>query len=132
MIYVQPSQTNKQTHNFTINIRPPSVKYIHHQQWMPRIGVDKSVSQSSHFFKKNLQKGLNLLDNLYANVVNFADIWLLWYVFFDLMPTCAAHSLTKLAFVFLKNLMQKLSVKTTFLTFLSNIWLKIVFFSSGK
>jgi hypothetical protein len=75
---------------------------------MPRIGVDKSVVNLAIFFtKKNLQKGLNLLDNLYANVANFVDIWLLWYVFFDLVPTYAAHSLTELAFVFLKNLKQK-------------------------
>jgi hypothetical protein len=41
-------------------------------------------------------------------------------------------SLTQLAPVFLKNLMQKLSVKSTFLAFLPNIWLKIVFFLLAK
>lgn len=54
---------------------------------MPRIGASTTslvtISVAVSFFdteKKErikLQKGLDLLDNLYANLVHFVDIWLL-------------------------------------------------------
>lgn len=55
---------------------------------MPRIGASTTslvtISVALSFFfdteKKetiNLQKGLDLLDNLYANLFHFVDIWLL-------------------------------------------------------
>ena len=53
---------------------------------MPRIGattslVTISVAVSFFLYRKkeriNLQKGLDLLDNLYANLIHFVDIWLL-------------------------------------------------------
>ena len=54
---------------------------------MLRIGattslVTISVAVSFFFIQKkieriNLQKGLDLLDNLYANLTHFVDIWLL-------------------------------------------------------
>ena len=55
---------------------------------MPRIGASTTslvtISVAVSFFfdteKKeriNLQKGLDLLDNLYANLIHFVDIWLL-------------------------------------------------------
>ena len=54
---------------------------------MPRIGASTTslvtISVALSFFfdteKKetiNLQKGLDLLDNLYANLFHFVDIWL--------------------------------------------------------
>ena len=49
---------------------------------MPRIGATTSlvtISVAVSFFdteKKNLQKGLDLLDNLYVNLAHFVDIYL--------------------------------------------------------
>jgi len=54
-MYNQAKQTNSQFY-YKYPPAPPPVKYIHHQQWILRIGVDKSVSQSSHIFQKIVKK----------------------------------------------------------------------------
>lgn len=91
MIYVQPSQTNKTNSQFTTNVQPYPpplpVKFIHRPMYAAhRCQHYKSSHNlcSPQFFfdteKKetiNLQKGLDLLDNLYANLAHFVDIWLL-------------------------------------------------------
>lgn len=88
-MYNQAKQT-KQTHNLLqmSNHTPPlPVKFIHRPMYAAhRCQHYKSSHNlcSPQFFfdteKKetiNLQKGLDLLDNLYANLFHFVDIWLL-------------------------------------------------------
>lgn len=92
-MYNQAKQT-KQTHNLLQmsthtpppQISPLPVKFIHR----PMYAAHRCHYKSSHnlcsrqvfFIQKkieriNLQKGLDLLDNLYANLTHFVDIWLL-------------------------------------------------------